>query len=355
MPRQDLIQIRRGTRAAFNALTSGSKLEAGELGAATDTKELLVGLGPTSDPFVVGSGGGGGDYFVRVDTGLNDQSQQTYAYKGGDQAGNAIGQTSLDIQSFRTAATQVASGRNSIAIGRLNTAGSDAANSSAAICFGINNTVLREGLAIGADNNVNNLFSFATCIGWHNTINDNATAIGANITSTTGFNAVLLGRIINHTGTPQQNEGNVMVGYQITANGEYIFGFGNGLNLTGGYSIVAGWVCTNSGFGSIIFGLMFNNSGTSCLCLGSGANTIDYTLNVQMGSSRIRGYNNTGQLALSVQNRATAYAHTAASEGSEPENTLRPGMFAIRRNGLEFRLDYNDNGTVRSLSLGTVV
>lgn len=354
MPRQDLIQIRRGTRAAFNALTSGNKLEAGELGAATDTMELLVGLGPTTDPFVVGSGGGGGgaSFFTQgpLLSGANTNGNR-HSYRGGDQTGNALGPAALDIQTWRSNANQVAAGENCIAIGNRNRAGNP--DSSAAVVVGLSNSIDVEGICYGFDNSLTGLFGSSMAIGWSNSISDNSVAVGASITSATGFNSVLLGRLISHTGTPSANEGNVLVGYQITANGAYVMGFGNGLNLTGSFSTVVGWACTNSASGAVVLGQFCSNSGESSLCLGTVVNTINSTLNVQMGAARIRGYNNTGQLALSIQNRATAYTATATDEGSEPENTLRPSMFAIRRNGMQFIIDINDAGTIRSLVLGT--
>ena len=61
----------------------------------------------------------------------------------------------------------------------------------------------------------------------------------------------------------------------------------------------------------------------------------------------------TGMAALTVQNRSTKYTASAAANGSEVDNSLASGMFAIRRNGLQFILDYNDVGTVKSIVLGT--
>lgn len=373
MPRQDLIQIRRGTRAAFNALTSGNKLEAGELGAATDTMELLVGLGPTTDPFVVGSGGGGGDYFTRYDTGIDPSSSnaQSYSYIGADQFAGTRGRWAIDIQSRRTLATHIVTASSSIAIGMDNICGSGVVNELAACAaIGVANNVSSPGFAVGNTNTINepNDGGYSYVAGYSNNLTDNSALVfGRQITSSGGLYATLIGSNITRTATPQQNDGDFIAGNNITATGDYIFAVGGGLTLTGSYSFVAGWSCSNSGTGSFVTGIFngntgtgilvgssLTNSGTNAVLFGSGfENHIDNTLTIQHGTARIRGYSNTGQLALSMQNRATAYTNTAAAEGSEPENTLRPGMFAIRRNGMQFIIDINDAGTIRSLVLGT--
>lgn len=348
MPREDLIQIRRGSRAAFNALTSGNKLEAGELGSATDTQELLVGLGPTVDPFVVGSGGGP-SYLTRVDTGLDDIDNvtQTYAFIGGDQSGNARGQQALDVQSQRTAVTQVASGYGAICVGKQNTA--SGAN---AIAVGLSNSVVT-GFVFGASNNVQSS-NEGVVFGSNNVCPDRATVVGRSNTFTNGSLHVLVGDRVRLTASP--GFAAVAVGYDVVASGDGVVAFGSALVVSGGYNPTIGFFNTNTGASTTAVGTGIENSGAnSALFGGAVVNTIEGILELKQGSARLRGYSNTGMLALSVQNRATAYANTAADEGSEPENTLRPGMFAIRRNGLEFRLDYNDGGVVKSVSLGTVV
>ena len=55
-----------------------------------------------------------------------------------------------------------------------------------------------------------------------------------------------------------------------------------------------------------------------------------------------------------VQDRATKYTDGGTTAGSEADDTLGRGMFAIRKNGLIFSLDYNDSGTIKTVVLGTV-
>ena len=50
---------------------------------------------------------------------------------------------------------------------------------------------------------------------------------------------------------------------------------------------------------------------------------------------------------------ATGTITAVAGDGVERDNTLARGEFAIRRNGLQFILDYNDAGTVKNIILGT--
>jgi len=68
------------------------------------------------------------------------------------------------------------------------------------------------------------------------------------------------------------------------------------------------------------------------------------------GAVRVHG---TGMVALTMQNRATAYTDGGATKGSEADNTVLREGFAIRRNGDVILIDINVGGTVKTLSLGT--
>jgi hypothetical protein len=56
---------------------------------------------------------------------------------------------------------------------------------------------------------------------------------------------------------------------------------------------------------------------------------------------------------LSINNTSWTEV-TGSGAGSEAASTLPRGMWAIRRNGLSFILDYDDGGTVKNLIIGTV-
>jgi hypothetical protein len=58
-------------------------------------------------------------------------------------------------------------------------------------------------------------------------------------------------------------------------------------------------------------------------------------------------------VSSTIQNKSTPYDDGGTTLGSEADDTLGRGMFSIRRDGLEFVLDYNDGGTIKSIILGT--
>lgn len=118
MPKQDDIRIRRGTKAAIDAMASGSRLEIGELAYSTDTLQLHVGNGPTVEASVLGG------YMQLVGT----------AYVGGVQSGNVRGAGSLDVQSARALVTHVASGGSSVCIGYWCTASAASSIAIGAAC-----------------------------------------------------------------------------------------------------------------------------------------------------------------------------------------------------------------------------
>ena len=51
---------------------------------------------------------------------------------------------------------------------------------------------------------------------------------------------------------------------------------------------------------------------------------------------------------------ATGTITAKTADGSEKDGSIPIGTFTIRRNGLQFFLTYNDSGTIKSVSLGTV-
>ena len=76
------------------------------------------------------------------------------AYFGGDKTGNTRGNTALDIQSQRSAITQVAGGISSVAIGSNNTASgnygvaigrANTATGLSTVCIGLTNTSAKAG------------------------------------------------------------------------------------------------------------------------------------------------------------------------------------------------------------------
>lgn len=86
-------------------------------------------------------------------------------------------------------------------------------------------------------------------------------------------------------------------------------------------------------------------------------NTMEIAISSYAGS---RGaatvyHQTTGQIASTLQNSASAPTDGGATVGEEAIGTLPRSMYTIQRNGNVFKLYFNDAGTIRSLTLGTVV
>ena len=144
---------------------------------------------------------------------------QGTAVVGGDVSGNTRGANAVDIQSGRTAITQVASGFSSIAFGRQNTVSSS------------------YGTAIGLKNTVSGYYS--TAAGYNNTVGGtNGCAFGVGNTS-------------------------IEAGYGNTT------AIGNGNTSSGSYSTTLGRACTASATSSLAIG-------GDCLASATSASAIGY-------------------------------------------------------------------------------
>jgi cytolysin (calcineurin-like family phosphatase) len=133
---------------------------------------------------------------------------------------------------------------------------------------------------------------------------------------------------------------NVSNGFRSSA-----FGYGNQATDLNCSSF--GWETRSTGSNSSAFGHYARTTDANTAEFGHWRQYNERSASVRMNES--------GMLALTVQNRATAYNDGGATDGSEAENSLPRKMYTLRRNGLEFILDFNDSGgVVRSLSLGTV-
>lgn len=67
----------------------------------------------------------------------------------------------------------------------------------------------------------------------------------------------------------------------------------------------------------------------------------------------VRPHGATGMVGFTIQDRAAAYTDGGATAGSEADNTVMRGGYAIRRDGDDIYLDLNIAGTIKTLSLGT--
>ena len=224
----------------------------------------------------------------------------------GDLGGNARGANSITIQASRSSVGQVASGTSAIAIGNFATASGNSANASG-----------HYAIASGYRSNASGHFATAS-----------------------GHYANASGHYANASG------------YNANASGHFATASGNNANAIGYYATASGYRSNASGYSATA-------SQTNCGAFGHRAKAA--TANVQElghwsdsttrgGAVRVHG---TGMVALTMQNRATAYTDGGATKGSEADNTVLREGFAIRRNGDVILIDINVGGTVKTLSLGT--
>ncbi len=215
------------------------------------------------------------------------------AYVGGNKTGNARGQNALDIQYLRGTVQAVASGTSSVALG----------NSCKATGT--------QSLALGTN---------------HNATADAAAAMG-------NFN---------------------------TASGQFSTACGNSATASGNNSSSLGFQCTASANNSTSVGFNNNTSGQDSTLVGYNlkntvANTAEFgKWNSQSArTSSVRMHPNS-QVAFTIRDSASAPTDGGATAGSEADGTLGRGMFCFQKNGTAVTLFFNNNGSIQSLSLGTL-
>jgi hypothetical protein len=216
------------------------------------------------------------------------------AYIGGDKTGNARGTNALDLQTTRVAgATYVASGNNSVAIGT-------------------------NMIASGTD----------------------SIAIGTNCQSEQ-TNSMSIGRL-----SKSDMGGAIAIGNSVRCE-----------HATNVQSMALGTSTVNLADRSMAIGnLVFVGDGSSSGTNEIGAWSVDPVAGGRFaggaGNSIRMHYN--GQIAFSMESSATAPVDGGALEGSEPDGSLPREMFAIQKDGDAVSLYFNDSGTIKSLSLGTL-
>jgi len=296
----------------------------------------------------------------------------------------------LDVQGYRALSTQLAGGTHSTAVGVSNTA--SATESSA---FGFSNKALKIGaLAIGWTNYSNGTYSAA--IGNANTtVGANSSAIGVGNLASTGVDSSAIGRSNIASGTYSSAIGctndaggvnssafgftntaggtdSSAVGASNTAAGHYSSAIGSANSATGTSSSAIGKTNTaggsnSSAVGSLntasadtssAFGRLNTAAGDNSSVLGFQVKTtedntseVGYWSSTSVRDSSVRMHPG-GMIASTVED-VTGYLDGGATVGSEASGTLPREMYTIRRNGLEFFLQFNDGGTIKQLSLGT--
>jgi hypothetical protein len=242
------------------------------------------------------------------------------AYVGGDKTGNTRGESALDIQSLRSVETDIASGEFSIAIGNEAEA---SGNSSISIGLG----------TIASDTN---------CV----TIGKGGSSYGQNAVSIGSNNSV---RNAPDGSTNPGTSGAVAVGRSnvVTGNDEEtgkVLGIGHSNTVTGDISSAVGLDHVVSSDNAHAYGNSVTVSSQDSLELG-----------LWQGTSRRGGIklNFGGATSFTCLN-TTVVPSDQPTAGNEGEEELGRSMFTIQRNGDVFTLYFNDAGTIKSLTLGTV-
>ena len=283
-------------------------------------------------------------------------------------AATAVGYGNTASNSYSTAVgrSNNASGGNSSAFGRSNT--TSGGNSSA---VGYSNTASATGSsAVGHQNTASG--SQSSAVGYYNTASGtNSSAVGYyNIAS--GTNSSAFGRS-NNASTSSSSA----FGYYVqngttkaTELGQWDSATArNGairLHTTGMAALTVQDRATEYGDAAEAQTVTITRYGTTATVsltahgysVGSkitvaGANEVAYNGNftvTAVGSADAFNYTAASTPSASP---ATGTVTCAARLGSERDNRLARGMFAIRRDGLAFYLDYNDAGTIKNISLGT--
>lgn len=241
-------------QTAYNASTSPEILTDATRGAVT------IKRGSAADTDTVLEIMNGSDSVRTSFTGdgkMNIAQTTTNAMIIGNTTGNSRGTNGADVQSARTAVTQVASGANSSAFGSGNTA---SGTYSAAI--GRSNTGSNTSAsAIGNGNSASNVA--ATSVGTSNTVSGSrGTASGYSNQVSGNFSTALGGKnfVFGNVATAS--------GYRNTASGHYSTASGYFNTSSGDYSVAIGSSCTASVLRAVAIGAGVNNSTASSVEIG---------------------------------------------------------------------------------------
>lgn len=233
--------------------------------------------------------------------------------------GNARGENAIDLGLSRTFAYQVASGKESIAIGNLVTA----AGTNRGIAIGYNVQARTSGIAIGDSSSATP--DYAIAIGRTNNILDNAgVAVGNNLTahgrsvalgnnnSATHYDCFVAGQ--SNTASSQYStvsggqsntatsntHATVVGGQNNVASGLWAVAAGIQSNATGQSSICLGSESAATGVQSYVLGRLCHASGSGSLALGFGASTNSKSYSNVFGGGGKSGNNNENVFANSV-------------------------------------------------------
>ncbi len=321
----------------------------------------------------------------------------------GDLGGNALGEGAINIQTGRSAITEIASGVKSVAIGydaaamgassvAIGNGASVSSFTTGGVAIGedttLDSTAAGYGVAIGYSNNVigkNNIVigSFGdlgsgdennVAIGmalynvaqWtdYNVVVGNSSGCGGGYNTILGANSngddycVCVGR---STGSAIYDDF-VSIGYDADAATDSVV-IGSRATISGDCSVCIGYDA-DAGDEGLAIGYMAAASGTNCGAIGGNVQcTRDRIMEIgvwtdtstRKGAIRIDGGNITGQqmVSISLMSNSAPGTDGGASLGSEAADTIPREMYCVRRNGDALYMDINVAGTIKTLSLGT--
>jgi hypothetical protein len=219
----------------------------------------------------------------------------------GDVSGDTRGTNTVDIQSYRSASTQVASGSDSVLLGQQNTIAGNG------VVLGVNNTsssAMNE-VVLGS-NNTTTGFSFTggICIGNDNNVSHPDIVVANNII-TNGAGSVIMGDMTSPSGSviafgsgmASDGNNNVLFGKNIKSYGTDSIVIGsnsNVLNATSQFSIALGSSANANASFAGAFGIGAKAIATSSFAIGSYVNATSVN-NVKIGTNTTNlNINNTG-------------------------------------------------------------
>lgn len=286
-----------------------------------------------------------------------------------------IGQNSSAFGSYNTQKTGGSANIIGSMVGYYNVA-----SGSMNIAYGIENSALGAGscMAMGIQNYA--YPQFATAVGLWNSVDLDTRTGGGGYSSSFGAYNNTYGTYCSALGAyntvDAMNNGRASaVGAYNEARGEKSSAFGYANDATGVASSAFGRLnyafgdrssafgsscgVVVSGYNSSAFGYYARANANRSAVFGYGVKTavaqtveIGYWTAAATRNGAVRLHKN-GQAAFTSVDSGVAPTDGGATHGGEAETTLPRSMYSIRHSGLAFFLDYNNSGTIRTLSLGT--
>lgn len=274
-------------------------------------------------------------------------------YVGGLKTGTGFGTDSLTITTTQTSVAYVASGLSAVAVGN-----NVQATGNYSMAYGYDaQAEANYAVAVGSDAEAQGIKCVA--VGYNAKAFDatgdgetgNSVAIGNNVGAQAG--CVAIGKNCSADGDADIGGRSVAVGISNTAGG---VGVTEGTAI-GLFNTANGFFSTAVGYGNSVGRQYGNVFGSNVSLSGSSGNSLEigswapYT-GVRQGSLNMQ---DSGQVAFTINNSDTPPTDGGATEGSELAGELARGMYTIQKNTSDaVTMYYNDAGTIKTLSLGTL-